>query len=64
MISEIEILKYLNEHRVVFLDDTFIFLSASAYAVCAAVLCVTGLFGFLKAKGGISVCFYLWEVHS
>jgi len=50
MISEIEILKYLNEHRVVFLDDTFIFLSASAYAVCAAVLCVTGLFGFLKAK--------------
>ncbi len=59
MVSEIEILKYLNEHRIGFLDDTFIFLSASAYVVCAAILCLTGLFGFLKAKRGYISLFLL-----
>ncbi len=57
--SEIEILKYLNEHRIGFLDDTFIFLSASAYALCAFALCITGLYGFIKAKRGYISLFLL-----
>ncbi len=50
MITEIEILKYINAHKIVEADTILIFLSASAYLISAALMFAVAVYGFVRMQ--------------
>jgi membrane-associated phospholipid phosphatase len=50
MITEIDILKLINTHRLVEADALLIFLSFSAYLISAAVVFAIAIYGFVRFR--------------